>query len=145
MAGFTSRCGARLVGSRSVGRKADASVRSRLRNGSAAGKLISSSGVIQIGWSLLDLIALIPHDFGEWFGQRREDNEAVSFSITQSAESHLRAAGTRAGLRTDPGRFGERRTARAGIPGGQSRRAGSGPRRRRRDADGIAGDPRLSW
>ena len=49
------------------------------------------------------------------------------------------------GLRTDPGRFGERRTARAGIPGGQSRRAGSGPRRRRRDADGIASDPRLSW
>src|SRR5215472_3354022 len=76
---------------------------------------------------------------------RREDNEAVSFSITQSAESHLRGAGAGAGLRTDPGRFGERRTAKTGIPGGQSRRAGSGPRRRRRDADGIAGDPRLSW
>src|SRR5262249_54014932 len=41
-------------------------VRSRLRNGSAAGKSISSSGVIQIGWSLLDLIALIPPRFGEW-------------------------------------------------------------------------------
>src|SRR5215468_12109892 len=73
---------------------------------------------------------------------RREDNEAVSFSITQSAESHLRAAGAGAGLRTDAGRFGERRTASTGIPGCQSCRAGSGPRRRRRDADGIAGDPR---
>src|SRR5215469_15561462 len=108
-------------------------------------KLILSSGVIQIGWSLLDLIAIIPPRFCDWFGQRREDNEAVSFSITQSAESHLRAAGAGAGLRTDPGRFGERRTARAAIPRGQSRRASSGPRRRRCDADGIAGDPRLSW
>src|SRR5215831_11463457 len=53
-------------------------------------KLILSSGVIQIGWSLLDLIAVIPPRFCDWFGQRREDNEPVSFSITQSAESHLR-------------------------------------------------------
>src|SRR5215469_11550954 len=106
-------------GSRPITRqKGRCVVRSRLRSRSAAGKSISWNAVIHIGSVFTRPYRPNPPRFGEWFGQRREDNEAVSFSITQSAESHLRAAGTRAGLRTDPSRFGERRTARAGIPGG---------------------------
>ena len=36
------------------------------------------------------------------------------------------------------------RSSRTGIPGRSIPQGGFGPRRRRRDADGVAGDPRLS-
>src|SRR6516164_8974588 len=110
MAGFISLFAVdRLFGSKPVNRqKRRCLARSRLWSGNAAGNSILSSAVIHIGRSLLDVITLIPPRFGDWFGQRREDNEAVLFSITQPAESHLRATGAGAGLREDSGRFDER-------------------------------------
>src|SRR5215475_9291595 len=117
-------------------------IRSRLRSGSAAGKSISSSAVTHIESIFTQPYRANLPDLTNG-SDRGENDEAVSFSITQSAESHLRVAGAGAGLREDSGRFDERRSSGTGIPGGQSRRASSGPRRRRRDADGVAGDPRL--
>ena len=52
-------------------------------------------------------IALIPRDLTDGWNRGGKD-EAVSFSITQPAESHLRATGAGAGLREDSGRFDER-------------------------------------